>query len=167
MTTAADIMHRDVEWVPASASLVTVARMMRDLNVGALPVADENQRMCGIITDRDIVLMCVAAGRHPDQATAGDLAQGTPRWIQSNADVDDVLHEMEDHELRHLPVIDANRQLVGMITEADLATNLTDEELGQWTKKIFHDNQPPQRNAGAGDMPGLGSQTGSPTPDDE
>ncbi|GAA5024346.1 CBS domain-containing protein [Streptomyces siamensis] len=136
MTTAGDIMHRGAQWIPAHETLDRAAQLMRELNVGALPISDENERLCGILTDRDIVVGCVARGHDPAKITAGDLAQGTPRWIDSSADVDEVLQEMKGHQIRRLPVIE-NKRLVGMISEADLAQHLTDEQLAAWVEGVY------------------------------
>ncbi len=103
MTTAGDIMHRGAQWIPAHETLDRAAQLMRELNVGALPISDENERLCGILTDRDIVVGCVAMGHDPAKVTAGEMAKGTPRWIESDADVDDVLTEMRTHQIRRLP----------------------------------------------------------------
>lgn len=78
MTTAGDIMHRGAQWIPAHETLDRAAQLMRELGVGALPISDENERLCGILTDRDIVIGCVAVGHDPAKVTAGELAQGTP-----------------------------------------------------------------------------------------
>lgn len=140
MTTAADIMHPGPQWIPATETLDRAAQLMRELGVGALPVADPqdpDERMCGIITDRDIVVGCVAAGHDPAHVTAGDLCKGTPRWVSSDANVDDVLQEMESHQIRRLPVIDGNKRLVGMISEADLAHHLSQDQLAQFVERVY------------------------------
>ncbi len=115
MTTAKDIMHAGAQWIPAHETLDRAAQLMRELGVGALPIADSNERLCGILTDRDIVVGCVAVGHDPSKVTAGDLARGTPRWIDAGSGVEDVLQEMEGHQIRQLPVIEKKR-LVGMIS---------------------------------------------------
>ncbi|WP_306186551.1 MULTISPECIES: CBS domain-containing protein [unclassified Streptomyces] len=140
MTTAADIMHHGARWIPATETLDRAAQLMRELGVGALPVSDPRdpgERMCGIITDRDIVVRCIAAGRDPSRVTAGDLCQGTPRWISTDATVEDVLREMESHQIRRLPVIDDNKRLVGMISEHDLALQLSDDQLAQFVERVY------------------------------
>ncbi|MEV5974820.1 CBS domain-containing protein [Streptomyces sp. NPDC051921] len=137
MKTAKDIMHPGAQWIPAHETLDRAAQMMRNLNVGALPIADENERLCGILTDRDIVVGCVAMGRDPAKITCGEMAKGTPRWIESGADVGAVLEEMQSHQIRRLPVIDADKKLVGMISEADLARNLTDEQLKAFCESVY------------------------------
>ncbi|WP_149182034.1 CBS domain-containing protein [Streptomyces sp. TRM49041] len=136
MTTARDIMHRGANWIPATETLDRAAQQMRELNVGALPIADTNERLCGIVTDRDIVVKCVAAGHDPSRVTCGDIAEGTPRWIDANADVSEVLREMEGHQIKRLPVIE-NKRLVGIISEADLARNLTDEQVAEFAAKVY------------------------------
>ncbi|MFF6774753.1 CBS domain-containing protein [Streptomyces sp. NPDC012637] len=136
MTTARDIMHRGAQWVPAHETLDRAAQLMRDLNVGALPIADENERLCGILTDRDIVVGCVAMGHDPARITCGEMAKGTPRWIDAGADVGAVLEEMQSHQIRRLPVIE-NKQLVGMISEADLAQHLTDDQLKAFCERVY------------------------------
>ncbi|WP_428955373.1 CBS domain-containing protein [Streptomyces sp. cg35] len=136
MTTAADIMHPGARWIPAHETLDRAAQLMRELNVGALPISDENERLCGILTDRDIVVGFVAMGHDPAQVTAGDMAKGTPRWVDAGADVDEVLHEMQDHQIRRLPVIE-NKRLVGMISEADLATHLSEDQIASWVESVY------------------------------
>jgi CBS domain-containing protein len=108
---------------------------MRELDVGALPICGDDDRLHGIITDRDIVLKCVAAGGDPQTMTAGELAQGTPITIEADADVQQVLHAMEEHRIRRLPVIDKHR-LVGLISEADLARHLPEEQVGHFVEMI-------------------------------
>ncbi|MER8043122.1 CBS domain-containing protein [Streptomyces sp. NPDC094032] len=136
MTTAKDIMHAGAQWIPAHETLDRAAQLMRDLNVGALPIADQQERLCGILTDRDIVVGCVAMGHDPAKITCGDMAKGTPRWIDAGADVGAVLEEMQSHQIRRLPVVE-NKKLVGMISEADLAKGLTDEQLKAFCESVY------------------------------
>ncbi|MEU5533940.1 CBS domain-containing protein [Streptomyces sp. NPDC020362] len=136
MTTAAEIMHPGAQWILATETLDRAAQLMARLNVGALPVSDAKERLCGIITDRDIVVKCVAKGHDPSKVTCGDLAQGTPRWIDADASVDQVLDEMQTNQIRRLPVIQ-EKKLVGMITEADLARHLNDEQIAGFVEKVY------------------------------
>ncbi|MGW0933939.1 CBS domain-containing protein [Streptomyces sp. NPDC002666] len=141
MTTAKDIMHTGATWIPAHETLDRAAQLMRDHNVGALPISEngEQDRMVGILTDRDIVVACVAMGRDPSKVTAGDHAQGTPRWIDAEAEVEAVLEEMQTHRIRRLPVVE-NKMLVGMISEADLAQHLSDDQIAGWAEKVYSRN---------------------------
>jgi CBS domain-containing protein len=141
MTTAGDIMHPGAQWIPATETLDRAAQLMRQLDVGALPVSDENERMCGIVTDRDIVVGCLAAGQDPSRMTAGDISKGTPRWTTTHATIDEVLQEMESHQIRRLPVIDDNKRLVGMISEADLARNLPESKVAQFAGQVYAESR--------------------------
>ncbi|BCM72359.1 MULTISPECIES: CBS domain-containing protein [Streptomyces] len=138
MTTAKDIMSPGAQWIPAGETLDRAAQMMRDHRVGALPVSDPNHddRMCGIITDRDIVVKCIAAGHDPARVRCGDLCEGTPRWIDAGSDVSDVLREMEGHQIKRLPVIE-NKRMIGMISEADVARHLTEDQLAEFVQRVY------------------------------
>ena len=136
MSKAKEIMYRGAVCVAASETLETAARMMRDSHVGALPICGLDNRLQGIITDRDIVVKCVAEGRDPKKTTAGDLAQGKPVWVDANADDGDVLRLMEEHHIRRLPVIE-DQQIIGMISEADLATHLRAAKVAEFAGRIY------------------------------
>jgi CBS domain-containing protein len=133
---ARDIMHPGAECIGEGDSVAAAAQKMRDLGVGSLPICGADDRLHGILTDRDIVLNCVAEGRDPAQARAGDLAQETLFWVEATAGVGEVLHQMEDHQVKRLPVID-NHRLVGIITEADLARNLDEHRLAEFVEKVY------------------------------
>ncbi|MFF4352432.1 CBS domain-containing protein [Streptomyces sp. NPDC001530] len=138
MTTAKDIMTPGAQWIPRTETLDRAAQMMRDHEVGALPVSDpsNDDRMSGIITDRDIVVKCIAAGHDPARVTCGDLCEGTPRWIDADSDVSDVLREMENHRIKRLPVIE-NKRMIGMISEVDMARHLTDDQLAEFVHRVY------------------------------
>ncbi|MFD8481444.1 CBS domain-containing protein [Kitasatospora sp. NPDC059673] len=138
MTKAKDIMHPGAHWITKSDNLLHAAQLMRQLNVGALPVGDEtnSERLCGIITDRDIVVKCVSQGLNPADCKASEIIEGTPRWIDADAGIDEVLREMESHRIRRLPVID-NKRMVGMISEADLARHLPENQLAEFAERIY------------------------------
>jgi len=133
---ARDIMHPGAECIGEGDSVAAAAQKMRDLGVGSLPICGADDRLHGILTDRDIVLKCVAEGRDPALARAGDLAQGSLFWVEATAGVGEVLHQMEDHQVKRLPVID-NHRLVGIITEADLARNLDEHRLAEFVEKVY------------------------------
>jgi CBS domain-containing protein len=133
---ARDIMHPGAECIGGGDSVAAAAQKMRDLGVGSLPICGADDRLHGILTDRDIVVRCIAEGRAPAQVRAGDLAQETLFWVEATADVGEVLHQMEDHRVKHLPVIE-NHRLVGIITEADLARNLDEHRLAEFVEKVY------------------------------
>lgn len=128
-------MHAGAECIGENQTLQHAARQMRDLDVGALPICGDNGRLLGIVTDRDIVVKCVANNLDPSTVTAGQLAQAKPVAIDTTADVDEVLQLMQQHQIRRLPVID-NQQVVGMISEADLARHLPEQAVGQFVEAI-------------------------------
>lgn len=133
--TAEQIMHEDARWISAAETLDRVAQVMREMDIGSLPVSDENGRMCGIVTDRDIVVKCIAMGHDPAKVTAGELCEGTPRWVEADEEVSSVLAAMESHRIRRVPVV-RDKKLVGMISEADIARHLPDEQVADFVERI-------------------------------
>ncbi len=129
MATARDIMTGGAECVGENETLVEAARKMRDLDVGALPICGEDQRLKGMITDRDIVVKVLAEGRDPSSTRAGDLAEGKPVTVGADDDAQEILRTMSQYKVRRLPVIDGH-QLVGIVAVADVARALPDRPVG-------------------------------------
>lgn len=129
-------MHPGAECIGENETLADAARKMRDMHVGSLPICGSDNRLHGIITDRDIVVKCVAEGGNPEEMTASELAQGTPIWVDVDADPDEVLSLMKESKIRRLPVIE-DRRLVGMITEADLAQHLDGQKLREFATAVY------------------------------
>ena len=136
MTSARDIMHTGVICVSEHDTLTTAAQRMRELGVGALPIWGDDNSLRGIVTDRDIVVKCVAAGQDPAVMTAGDLAQRDIYHIDADSDINDVITVMEEHQIRRLPVLNGEK-LVGMISEADIARHLPEHAVGAFVEAIF------------------------------
>lgn len=135
MTTARDIMHAGVKCIGEDETLQHAAQQMRDLYVGSLPVCGDDDRLRGIITDRDIVTKCIARGVDPASVTAGELADGMPVTIESQADVTEGLRAMEQHQIHRLSVIES-QQPVGMISQADLARHLPEGLVGEFIEAV-------------------------------
>ncbi|MER7811202.1 CBS domain-containing protein [Streptomyces sp900116325] len=135
---ARDIMTGGVQCVGAHESLFEVAKTMRDLGVGCVPICGDNNRLTGLITDRDIIVKCCAEGIDPATVQAGSL-NAKIHWIDAEADAAEVLTTMEEHQIKRLPVIDVKggHRLVGMITEADLAKNLSDEQIAEFVSCVY------------------------------
>jgi CBS domain-containing protein len=133
---ARDMMHAGCECVSEHESLRQVAERMRDLDVGCMPICGDDDKLHGMITDRDIVLHCCAEGRHPAEMRAGDLAQGTLIWVAADAGEQQVLQLMADNRVKRLPVIEDGR-LVGMISESDVARHLPDDMVARMTEAIY------------------------------
>ena len=134
-TTARDIMTQGAECVGESETLVDAARKMRDLDVGALPICGEDDRLKGMITDRDIVIRCLAEGGDPSRASAGSLAEGKPVTIGADDPLEEVLSTMAEYQVRRLPVIDGHR-LVGIISEADIARHAPEGSVGDTVESV-------------------------------
>jgi CBS domain-containing protein len=133
---ARDIMHPGAECIGDEDSVATAAQRMRDLGVGSLPICGIDGRLHGILTDRDIAVKVIAEGRDPAQVRTGDLAQGTVFSVDATAAIGEVLHQMEDHRVKRLPVVD-NDRLVGMISESDLARHLDEHRLAEFVEKVY------------------------------
>jgi len=129
MTTAREIMTPDATCVGENDSLADAARKMAQLDVGSLPICGEDDRLKGMVTDRDIVIQAVAKGRDPKNVRAGDLSQGKPVTIGADDDAGEILSTMASHKVRRLPVIDGHK-LVGIVAVADVARALPDRPVG-------------------------------------
>ena len=135
MTTAREIMTSHAECAKTTDTLVDAARKMRDLGVGALPICGEDDRLKGMITDRDIVVRCIAEGGDPTSMRVEELAEGKPVTIGADDSVEEALHTMMEHDVRRLPVIDGH-ELVGMVSQADVARHLPEEKVGELVEAI-------------------------------
>ena len=138
MTVARDIMTPDPQCVKEDETLVDAARLMRDLDVGALPICGNDKRLKGMLTDRDIVVKCIADGGDPSSVTAGSLGQGKPVTIGADDDIREALETMQQHQVRRLPVIDGH-DLVGIISQADIARSLSASQTGETVAEISED----------------------------
>jgi len=136
MSTARDVMHTGAECVDENETLSSAAEMMRDLHVGAVPICGADRRLHGIITDRDIVVRCVAEGFDPTTMTAREMAQGTPIWVDIDDDSDEIVRVMVESGVRRVPVLE-NHQLVGMISEADLAVHLDEGQIARFANDLY------------------------------
>jgi CBS domain-containing protein len=135
MTTAREIMSGSAECARTTDTLVDAARRMRDLDVGALPICGEDDRLAGMITDRDIVVRCVADGGDPSAVTVEEYAGEKPVTIGADDSVEEALRTMIDHGVRRLPVIDGH-DLIGMLSQADVARNLPDDQTARLVEAI-------------------------------
>ncbi|PZG10086.1 CBS domain-containing protein [Nonomuraea aridisoli] len=133
--TVQDVMHKGAACVGENESLRRAAEMMRDMSVGSLPICGEDDRLKGIITDRDIVVKCCAEGKNLDTTTAGELARGLV-WVDAHTSVEEALQKMEQHQIKRLPVID-NHRIVGMVSESDLAKELPDSKLAEFVHRVY------------------------------
>jgi CBS domain-containing protein len=136
--TAREAMTGGVECVGENESVLDAARKMAQLSVGALPICGEDDRLKGMVTDRDVVVKVLAEGRDPAGVTAGSLGQGKPVTIGADDSLEAALHTMAGHKVRRLPVIDGHR-LIGMLSLADLARALPADRAGELIQVISED----------------------------
>jgi CBS domain-containing protein len=129
MPTARDIMTPDPTCVRGDETALDAARRMAELGVGALPICGEDDRLRGMLTDRDIVVKVLAEGRDPGEVRAEELSQGEAVTIGADDDAGELLLTMAEHKVRRLPVIDGHT-LVGVVALADVARALDDPETG-------------------------------------
>ena len=130
MTTARELMTVDPVSIRDTDTLVVAARTMRDLSLFSLPVCAEGQRLTGVITDRDIVVGCVADGGDPWTTTAGQLADGTPVVVEADGGIEEALQLMATKRVRRLPVVEGGR-LIGDLHEAAVAIALPELAIAQ------------------------------------
>ena len=135
-STARDIMSGGVECVGENESITDAAKKMQQLGVGALPICGEDDRLKGMVTDRDIVIKVIAEGMDPSSTTAGSLGQGKPVTIGADDSIDELVRTMSEHQVKRLPVIDGHR-LIGMVTEADVAANAPQDVVIDLVKSVY------------------------------
>ena len=114
-----DAMHAGVTWAGPETSIKELARTMRDKDIGAIPIG-ENDRLVGMVTDRDIALRCLADGRDVDSMTARDVMTSPIIYCRADEEVGDAVRIMENQAIRRLPVIDENKRMVGMLALGDV-----------------------------------------------
>ncbi len=125
-----DAMHKGAEWVEPQTPIGEVARTMRDLDIGAIPVG-ENDRLVGMVTDRDIACRVVANGTDPGKLTAGDVMSKGILYCRETEDLEDAMRIMEQKQVRRLPVIDDRKRMVGMLSLGDIADAASHELSGE------------------------------------
>jgi CBS domain-containing protein len=128
-------MTQGCECVGEGESVVDAAKKMKQLDVGVLPICGDDDRLKGMITDRDIVLKVLADGRDPGATKAGELGEGKPVTIGADDSISEALATMKEHAVRRLPVIDGH-ELVGIVSQGDLAKNIDEEEVGELVESI-------------------------------
>ncbi|MEU9196874.1 CBS domain-containing protein [Streptomyces hundungensis] len=138
MTSAREIMTGGAECVGADETVAEAARKMAQLGVGALPICGTDQRLKGMLTDRDIVVKVLGKGLDPADTKAGDLAQGEAVTIGADDDAAEILRTMTAHKVRRLPVIDGH-DLVGVVAQADVARALPDPQVGDLLQALSTD----------------------------
>ena len=135
MALARDIMTPSPQCVGENQTLAEAARLLASLDVGVLPICGEDQKLVGMLTDRDIVVKAIAEGLDPTTTTAGSLAEGKPVYVMADDDVQDAMDLMKQHQVRRVPVIEDHR-LVGIISQADIALTAPSKQTGRIVEQI-------------------------------
>jgi CBS domain-containing protein len=137
MTTAREIMTPDATCVGESDTVLDAARILAEKDVGALPICGEDDRLKGMITDRDIVVKVLAEGKDPRAIHTGEVAQGEVVTIGADDDAEEIMRTMAEHRVRRLPVIDGHR-LVGIVAQADVARALANPQAGELVEALSY-----------------------------
>ena len=130
-----DVMHCGVEWVEPQTPITEIARMMRDNDIGSIPVG-ENDRLVGMVTDRDIVTRGLASVRNCMDLVARDVMTKPIVYARADEDVDDALHIMVKNQIRRLPVIDENKRLAGILSLGDISQKAGRDLAGEVMRSV-------------------------------
>jgi CBS domain-containing protein len=130
-----DAMTADPRTVKADDPVVEAARIMEEEDVGSVPVVAGDNVLVGMITDRDIALRVVAAGRDPRATTAGEVATKDVSAAYPDEPLDEALEQMAYRQVRRLPVIE-NDRVVGILAQADVVQEVKDKKAGQLIEEI-------------------------------
>ena len=133
--TAREVMTQGAECIGENETVQDAAKKMADLDVGSLPICGEDDRLKGMVTDRDIVVKVLAQGKDPGSTKAGELGEGKPVTIGADDSVSDAIRTMKEHKVRRLPVIDG-QELVGIVTQGDLAQHADEQDVGELVETI-------------------------------
>jgi CBS domain-containing protein len=134
--TARDIMSGGADCVGENETVADAARKMAQLGVGALPICGDDDRLKGMVTDRDIVIKVIAEGKDPNTCKAGELAQGKPVTIGADDSLQELVRTMSQHHVKRVPVIDGHR-LVGVVSESDVASSAPQDLVVDLVKGVY------------------------------
>ncbi len=124
MHTLKDVMSRNVQVISPDATMKEAAKQMRDGDFGMMPVG-ENDRMIGAISDRDIAIRAIADGKDTNTKVRDIMSEGIV-WAYENDSVEDAARIMSDHQIRRLPIVNADKRLVGIVALGDFAVESAD-----------------------------------------
>ena len=130
-----DMMHKGVECVSPDTAINLIAKKMRDLDVGAIPVA-ANGKLVGMVTDRDITIRCAVGNETMSSIKAKDVMTSDVIYCRDNEDVEDAVRIMEGKQVRRLPVLNEAMQVVGMVSLGDLSHALPRDLTGEVAKAV-------------------------------
>jgi CBS domain-containing protein len=121
--------------VVADNPVVEAARIMKDKDVGIVPVV-EGGRLVGTVTDRDIAVRVVAEGKDPQSVRVREIASTDVVTVDPQQDLDEALRLMASHQVRRLPVVEEGGKLIGIVAQADVAREANDKQTGELVEEI-------------------------------
>jgi CBS domain-containing protein len=130
-----EAMHEGVEWVGPETTLSELARKMRDEDIGAVPIG-ENDRLIGMVTDRDIVIRALPDGRDIASLTARDVMTEGIVYCRANEELGDALRIMEDKKIRRLPVLNEDKRMIGILSLGDVSSAASHELSGELASAV-------------------------------
>jgi CBS domain-containing protein len=130
-----DLMHEGVTWVEPDTPVSAIAEKMRSEDIGAVPVG-ENDRLIGMVTDRDIVLRSFSDGQYGSKLTARDLMSEGIVYCRDTEEVDDAVRIMEQKQIRRLPVLNENKRMVGMLSLGDISAGASQSLSGEVMRAV-------------------------------
>lgn len=125
-----NVMHEGVKWVSPDTLVADVAALMKKEDIGAVPIG-ENDRLVGMITDRDLVTRVMTDGADARKLKVRDVMTKGIVYCRTDQSIEDAIHLMEDKKIRRLPVIDKDKRLVGMLSMGDISHHASREMSGQ------------------------------------
>ena len=130
-----DMMHKGAEYVAPNAKLETIAKKMRDYDIGSIPVC-EGGKILGMVTDRDIAIRALANGKDVSKLEAKDVMSKDVIFCRDTEEAEDAIRIMEDNQIRRLPVLNDAKQLIGMVSLGDISHALSQDLTGEVTRAV-------------------------------
>jgi CBS domain-containing protein len=128
-------MHEKADWVSADTPISEIAKMMKDHDIGAVPIGKDD-KLVGMITDRDIALRVVAAGHDPQKTKVEDVMTKGIVYCRTTETVEDAIHLMDQKKIRRLPVLDDKKRLVGMLSLGDVSHSVSRDLSGELLRAV-------------------------------
>lgn len=130
-----EVMHRGVEWASPDTKVCDIAKLMSHADIGAVPIG-ENDRLVGMVTDRDICRAVAEEGFDPKLTKARDVMTVGIHCCNVDDGVEEAVRHMESLKIRKLPVIDENKRMVGMLSFGDISQHASGRMMSQWAKAV-------------------------------
>lgn len=130
-----DAMHEAVEWRAPTTSIADIANLMKAEDIGAVPIG-ENDRLVGMVTDRDLALKVADNGADLSKVTAGDVMTKGIIYCEDDDDIDEALELMQSRQVRRLPVINDKKRMVGMLSIGDISAAASESQCGMLMRHV-------------------------------